>query len=791
MKKTWLIVLTVVVALWILLFVQYIGRLHHTHPVQKGILDLRGEDLDAGNIPLTGEWVFYWNRLLTPGEKPPGDEYVQFPGLWNHIAVNGKKLPPTGYATYKVTILLPHSRQPAGLRIPDIYTSYRLYVNDSMAVENGRPAVRKEDARPFWAERIVLLPQNTDTVHLLLQIANFWHSKGGPNKTIMLGNISEIVRQNRTDWGLDVITTGFMLMSGFLFFGLYLFAQNDKPILYFALFCFAYSYRILGTGPYLLFTVFPGVNWFVALRTEYLSLVAACSFLFQYIRYLYPAETNKVLVNALLYISALYSIIILLAPVLLFSSLMPLYLIVLFFYLGYAFCIFITAYMHRRNGSDFALLSACVAFVLFLFLNLSYFKLAPVMKVMVCSGYILFLFLQAIILASRFAYTLSYAATQAQLGVKAKSEFLSTMSHEIRTPLNAIIGLVHILLKDKPSPSQKDTIGGILFSANNLLALVNDILDYSKLEENKMRLEKIDMDLREIGKNIIKGEQSFADSKKIQLEYEVDERLPELVSGDPTRITQVITNLVHNAIKFTEKGWVKLMINTEKVDAYQARINIMVEDSGIGLSADEQKKIFKRFTQADSSTSRKYGGTGLGLAICIKILALYNTELELSSTPGRGSSFWFTVSLPVVTRRKSPLSPSLPGMHKPLKGYTILLAEDNQLNTMIAKAILEDFGAVVEVAGNGREAVEKFNAAVHHLVIMDLNMPEMDGFEATRRLRDMGNATPVIALTATLAAEIADRARTAGITDIIVKPFDPDNLCSMILRYGKNDEPLS
>lgn len=791
MKKTWLIVLTVIVALWILLFVQYMGGFRSARPVQKGILDLRGEDLAAGNIPLTGEWAFYWNQLLSPGEKPLKDDYVQFPTLWNHIMVNGKMLPSTGYATYKVTILLPRSRQPAGLRVPDIYSSYRLYVNDSMVVENGKPAIRKEDARPFWAERIVLLPQNIDTAHLLLQVANFWHSKGGPHKTIMLGNISEIVRQNRIDWGLDVIATGFILMSGFLFFGLYLFAQNDKPILYFALFCFAYSYRILGTGPYLLFTVLPGLNWFMALRTEYLSLVVACSFLFQYIRYLYPAETNKVLVRVLLYISILYSMIILMAPVHLFSSLMPLYLIVLFFYLGYAFYIFITAYMHRRNGSDFALLSACVSFVLFLFLNLNYFKLVPVMKVMVCSGYILFLFLQAIILASRFAYTLGYAATQAQLGVKAKSEFLSTMSHEIRTPLNAIIGLVHILLKGKPSPSQKDTLEGILFSANNLLVLVNDILDYSKLEENKMRLEKIDMDLREIGKNIIKGEQSFADSKKIKLEYEVDNRLPELVSGDPTRITQVITNLVHNAIKFTEKGWVKLVINTERADAYQAKINIMVKDSGIGISPDEQKKIFKRFTQADSSTSRKYGGTGLGLAICIKILALYNTELQLSSVSGRGSSFRFTVSFPVVLRKRNLPAPSLPGTRKSLKGYTILLAEDNQLNTMIAKAILEDFGAVVDIAGNGREAVEKFNATVHHMVIMDLSMPEMDGFEATKRLRDMGITTPVIALTATLAAEIADRARSAGITDIIVKPFDPDNLCSMILRYGKNDASLS
>src|SRR5690606_21150201 len=319
---------------------------------------------------------------------------------------------------------------------------------------NGKPASKKEEAKPFWSERIVLLPQHTDTVNLLLHVANFWHSKGGPHKPVVLGNFEQISRQNKIDWGLDTITTGFILMSSFLFFGLYLFAKNDKPILYFALFCFTYSYRIIGTGPYLFYSLFPGTNWFITLRVEYLSLVLSCACLFQYIRYLYPQETSKALVRVLLWISALYSLIIVTASVHLFSAVMPLYLIVLFFYLGYAFYVFITAYIHKRNDSDFALLSACVAFVLFLFLNLHYFKLAPVTKAMICSGYILFLFLQAIILSSRFAYTLSRAALQAQLGVKAKSEFLSAMSHEIRTPLNAIIGLVHILLKGKPSSSQ-------------------------------------------------------------------------------------------------------------------------------------------------------------------------------------------------------------------------------------------------------------------------------------------------------------------------------------------------
>ena len=785
MKKAWLIVLVVIVALWVLLFAFFTGKVPNEQPVMHGLLDLRTKQTGKEDIPLTGEWKFYWNQLVTPNEIPPQSSYTRFPGLWHNITLNGKKLPSVGYATYGLTILLPPDAPAMGLRIPDIYSSFRLYVNDSIAAKNGNPAIKKEDARPFWARQIILLPQKTDTVHLLLQVANFWHSKGGPHKTIVMGNISKMVLNSKIDWGLDAVTTGFMLMSGFLFFGLYLFAQHDKPILYFALFCFAYSYRIVGTGPYTLFTIIPEVNWFLALRAEYLSLVSACAFLFQYVRYLYPAETNKTIIKALLWISVIFSIIIVSAPVYFFSSIMPFYLILLFFYLGYATYMFILAYIHKRNGSDFALLSTCIAFVLFLFLNLNYFKLAPVMKVMICSGYILFLFLQAIILSSRFAHILSHAAAQAQLGVKAKSEFLSTMSHEIRTPLNAIVGLIHILLKGKPSLAQKDNLEVMLFSANNLLVLLNDILDYGKLEEKKMRLEKIDMNLREIAKNIVLGEQSFAGSKKIKLEYAVDDQVPELVKGDPTRITQVMANLVHNAIKFTDEGWVKLSLRTEKADMHHAKITVTVEDSGIGISPDERKIIFKRFTQADSSTSRKYGGTGLGLAICRKILALHHSKLELSSSPGKGSAFWFTLSFPVVRRKEISPAGYSTAEDKPLQGYNLLLAEDNPLNAMIAKKLLEDFGAVVELAGNGREAVGKFDAAVHQVIIMDLNMPEMDGFEATRQLREKGVVVPVIALTATLATEIAEKAKDAGITDIVVKPFEPDGLCRTILKYGR------
>lgn len=783
MRKTWLTALSVFVVLWILLFVLITGKTPDQQPVQQGLLDLRSTPLANNEIALSGQWRFYWNQLITPGDTAGKYNYTRFPGLWHNIEKDGKPLPSIGYATYGLTILLPRNVPEIGLRIPDMYSSYRLYVNDSIYASNGYPATVREEARPFWGRQIAMLPRHADTVHLLLQVANFWHSKGGPHKTIVVGDIRKIVKESRIDWGLDAVTTGFMLMSGFLFFSLYLFARSDKAILYFALFCFTYSYRIMGTEPYTIFTVFTEVNWFLALRLEYLSLVWALVFLFLYIRHLYPKETNKYVIRVLLWVSIFFSFIIVTTPVYWFSSVMPFYLTLLFFYLAYATYVFICAYFRKRNGSDFALLGTSIAIVVFFFLNLNYFKLAPVMKLMVCTGYILFLFMQAIILSSRFAFILRRSAIQAQMGVKAKSEFLSTMSHEIRTPLNAIVGLVHILLKGKPAPEQKETIDGILFSANNLRMLVDDILDYNKLDAHKMQLERIEMNLRETVKNIIIGEQSFADSKRIRLESEIDSRIPERLLGDPVRIPQVITNLVHNAIKFTDEGWVKLSLKAEKAETDRILVTFRVQDSGIGIAPGEHKRIFQRFVQADSSTSRKYGGSGLGLPICKKILDLYNSKLELESSPGNGSSFWFTLSFPVPAREKSADVLPLTEADKCLQNNTIMVVEDNQLNALIAKTILEDFGAQVELVENGRDAVEKFDAGIYQAVIMDLNMPEMDGFEATRQIRRKCTTTPVIALTAAQASEVADKATEAGISAVVGKPFDPEELCRVICSF--------
>jgi len=364
------------------------------------------------------------------------------------------------------------------------------------------------------------------------------------------------------------------------------------------------------------------------------------------------------------------------------------------------------------------------------------------------------------------------------------------MSHEIRTPLNAVIGMSHLLLKNDPRKDQIENLDVMLFSANNLLSIVNDILDYTKIESGKITFEHIEMDISLIARNIVTGLQSSANDKGIKLTLEVDKTLKHKLLGDPTRTTQVITNLVHNAVKFTQEGQVEVEIAIANQTETTATLGISVKDTGIGISRDKQKLIFERFTQADSSTSRGFGGTGLGLAISKKILELQRSSLRLISEEGKGSTFYFIQIFEKSTKEiRIQDTTALPNeADKPLTGIHVLLVEDNLMNVLVAQKYMERWGATIDVAHNGLEGLNKVDPEIHNLVLMDLHMPVMDGYESTRNMRSRGITIPIIALTANLPNEIAEKVRNAGIDDFVVKPFLPDELYRKILFYsvGRN-----
>lgn len=749
----------------------------------KGVIDLRHEDLNNNNRALDGEWELYWHQLLSPAETDNAKfTYTPFPQSWNKAG-----LPSKGYATYKVTVLLPKLSSNLALFVPDVYTSYNLYINGNLFAHNGTPATSKQAYSPHWISITREIPAGTDTLLLVMQVANFSHSKGGPYKHIIIGNLDKLVTSEHRDMAIDFILGGCVFMSGLFFLGLYLFGRRDKATLYFSLFSIFYCYRIIGVRMYVLHSALPNVNWAFTLHLEYLTLFSSVGMFMLYMRYLYPKDVNKGIIYSIVGICIAFDAVTLLFPPYVFTQLITWFLILVLAGIIYVLFVYLKAFQRHRPGSIYALLSTCIMMLIIITIDLEYFGLITYSRLALFIGYILFFFLQSLILSFRFAYEFKKAKEQAEQGLRAKSEFLSTMSHEIRTPLNSVIGMSHLMLQNKPREDQKEQLNVLLFSASNLLSIVNDILDFNKIEANKITLERIEMDLRQLAENIINGLKTSATDKGIELRLDIDKKITGNVIGDPTRTGQVLINLVHNAIKFTREGYVLLQVEAEDISEAEITVTFSVKDTGIGIPREKQKLIFDQFTQADSSTSRSFGGTGLGLAISKSILEMQGSTLKLQSEAGKGSTFYFTQKFPLLPPKQKPAgiqgSTTLQEAGD-LKGVDILLVEDNEMNVFVAKSFLQKWGAHTDVAVNGVEALEKIDTSRHKIILMDMHMPEMDGYEATQKLREMGVTIPIIALTASIPKLSEEKKLTdAGMNDIVIKPFDPKELLSKLLHH--------
>ncbi len=377
-------------------------------------------------------------------------------------------------------------------------------------------------------------------------------------------------------------------------------------------------------------------------------------------------------------------------------------------------------------------------------------------------------------------FALMKAKQKAEEGANIKSRFLSNMSHELRTPLNGIIGASNLLLNENYLEGQKPQLDILKFSSEHMMLLINDILDYNKIEAGKLQLEEAPVNIKELVIRIAAQFSPQITAKGLHFYTEIDEELDLELVTDQTRLNQVLSNLLSNAIKFTKEGSICLIVKRLFASSSQATVQFMVVDTGIGIPKEKQKEIFSSFTQADVDTTRKYGGTGLGLSISKELVSMFNSELILESTPGKGSVFQFTAEWKINMHRKMYINEEKAKDLQPLNGTKILLAEDNPVNMAIAKRFLQKWGVELTEAVNGKLAVDAFKNGMFDLILLDLEMPEMDGATALKEIRKLNPEIPILAFTAAAYDNMQADLLQKGFIDFVPKPFRPEDLHNKI-----------
>lgn len=768
--------------------------------VLDGQVDLNLIDLLQEPYSLDGTWLIYWDTLLKPSDfandQIPVADTIDFPSLWNNQTIAGQKRKGIGKATYRLQINLNQQADTLlGLFLPDFFTTYKIWINGVFLAENGQVGTNKMQSRPQWLPQVKTIESREKHLDVVLQISNYHHYKGGVTESIQIGASEELMARLNHRFFFIFLILGLFLMTGFFLLAFWFVGQKEKGILFFSLFCLVHSYYLVGSEHYPLHHLFPGLPFPLTVRLEYLSLYWSVGLYWPIAGWLFPDTIRPKWIKIALIICAIFSVWTILGSLYAFSITLNAFMLFTFLCLCYGLWAFFRSFSQGETGLGFARLGFAFLFFLTIYSIGDNINLWQVNTFVEFTSYLGFLLAQSMQYVAHFAREQKNNAKTAATANQAKTEFLATMSHEIRTPMNGVVGMADLLSKTPLNQEQSEYLSAIKSSGQNLVAILNDILDLSKIEADKMSLESRMFCLPELVEDVVSVLQEQIQEKNLVFQQKIAEDIPPYLIGDPIRVRQILLNLLSNAIKFTEKGSVGLHFFSLDQSTEEVRLGIEVRDTGIGMSENQQARLFEPFTQAETSTYRKYGGTGLGLAITNRLLRMMNGSIQVESELGAGSVFTMVITFllpkrsgpfPLENSKEKPVAElGIISTGLPLK---ILVAEDHPVNQQLMRAVLKKLGYEARFVENGREVISAFEHQAYDLIFMDVQMPVMNGLEATKHLRKMlsqvGHQPIIIAMTANALAGDREKCLAAGMDDYIAKPVQTTTIENMILKWG-------
>ena len=800
-----------------------------------GVLDLRSVDFHGiETLPISGELEFYWHSWEAKGEPVylwgPRGWRAQFPLHFPFDFGYG------GYGTYRFVVLFPPTLDEIGIYLPPQHSAYVLWIDGQRVATNGKVGSSPTTYRAEWKPQVVRIPLRKSTLEFVLQISDFSMNTGGYFYPLRIGLPPIVEKRSTVRSTAEIIAFGVLLFVGLYCFLMYISARRALTLLFLGISSILFALRTITHGEMVYTLFFAGnVEWINKIR--YLTLFLLPIVLWGFFRQLHrslptPSGTFreerwlKGIDIGLGILAGMGVLITLATPARVFVpslSMFPLYMGILTISVVYRLVREIQE--HNMQGwillIGFALLLASVVRDLHISSNRLWDNsfYSPF-------GYVFFILSLALVIGQRFYYlfeqqriiarerteqaqyleslvqertrelqeantSLAQAVKAANAANKAKSQFLAMMSHEIRTPMNVVVGITELLEHTPLNAAQLEYVQTLRTAAEGLLVILNDVLDLSRLEAGTVRLESIDTDLAVLMREVVGFFRPIVEKKGLYLKYSIAPGCPSSIRTDPNRLKQVLSNLIGNAVKFTSCGGVQIAVCSTDIPTQPGfvQLEFQVVDTGIGIPQEKIPTIFESFVQADSSIARRFGGTGLGLTISKRLVHLMGGDIQVSSIEGKGSTFSFSIVAQriahagQVTSKQGEEATGEEGV--PRRSIRVLLVEDNEMNRMVGQAMIQSLGWECVVVSQGLEAIQVLKEQSFDIVLMDVEMPEMDGIETTRRIRSGVSgqskaSIPIVALSAHILPDIQQKTKEVGMNGYLTKPIRRDILYKVI-----------